>query len=451
VYSGFASAQLGYKSYVYLNLTGRNDWSSTLPSSNRSYFYPSANVSLVLSEVLGLQDTALDFLKLRGGWSEVGNDADPYQLASVYAIQPSFEGSPIQTSSRKKNNAELKPEITRSTETGIEASWFKSRLHLDLALYNTNSINQILEVQTSTASGYASQLINAGEINNKGIEVQVNGVPVQTKSFKWDVGLNYAANRSKVVELDKEGLLQNYVIGAPSVQVLAAVGERYGALFGTAYKRDGQGRIIVDGNGRPSPAPENKVLGHYTPNWVGGITNAFSYRNVTFSFLIDASIGGSIFSGTNQTGDYAGVLKQTLPGRDAEHGGVTYTDSKGVIHDDGIIFNGVTENGEPNTVPLSADAYYKALYNIHESYIYDASYVKLREIKLTYDFDRKLVRRIGLQSAGISAVAGNVAFLYKKAPNIDPEAALSTGNVQGVETLSLPTTHTYGLNLHLTF
>ncbi|OAV68575.1 Enterobactin outer-membrane receptor [Bacteroidales bacterium Barb6XT] len=455
VYSGFASAQFGYKGYAYLNLTARNDWSSTLPRSNRSYFYPSANASVVVSEWLGLQSDVLSFLKVRGGWSEVGNDADPYQLATVYNIQTAFEGNPILTSSKEKNNPDLKPETTYSTELGAELGLFKNRIHFDAAFYNTNSIDQILKVQTTTASGYSSQLINAGKVNNKGVELQLNVIPVQTKTFKWDLGLNYAANSSKVVELDKEGLIKNYTIGSQGVQVLASVGERYGILFGTSYKRDNSGTIIVDDNGRPKLDPNNKILGHYTPDWVGGFSNSFTYKNIDLSFLIDASIGGSIYSGTNQTADYAGVSKQTLPGRDAAHGGLTYQtvekSGETVTHDDGMIFQGITEDGKANTVVLSAENYYKSLYSINEAHVYDASYVKLREIKLTYNFDRKLIRRIGLEGASISAVARNVAFLYKDAPNIDPEAALGTGNLQGVETLSLPTTHSYGFSVNLKF
>ncbi|MDR2122942.1 MAG: SusC/RagA family TonB-linked outer membrane protein [Flavobacteriaceae bacterium] len=456
IYSGFFSAQLGYKGYAYLNVTGRNDISSSLPKNNRSYFYPSINASLLVSELLGLRSTALNLIKLRGGWSEVGNDTNPYQLINTYDSQPAFGGNPILTSSKVKNNPDLKPETTRSTEVGAEISLFNNRVHLDVALYNTNSINHILNVKTSAASEYTSQLLNLGKLNNKGIEVQLNLVPVKVKSFRWDLGLNYAANKSKLIELDKEGLLKNYVLGSQGVEVLAAVGEKYGVLFGTAYKRHDNGKIIVDPlNGLPQLDPTNKILGHYTPDWVGGISNTFSYKNIALSFLIDASIGGSIFSGTNQTGDYTGVLKQTLQGRDAEHGGLTYTTTNAsgvtITHDDGIIVDGVTENGDPNTTIVSAEDYYHSLYDIDESHVYDASYVKLREIRLSYTFNKELIKKTGLNEITISAIARNVAFLYKKAPNIDPEAALGTGNNQGIETLSLPTTRSFGFNVSLKF
>ncbi len=470
VYSGFASAQVGYRGYAYVNVTARNDWSSTLPRNNRSYFYPSVNASLILSEALGIKSNVLDLLKLRGGWSEVGNDADPYQLATVYNFETAYEGNPIQTSSQEKNNPNLKPETTRSTELGAELSLFKSRVRLDVALYNTNSIDQILKIKTTAASGFTSQLINAGKINNKGLEVQLDLVPVETKKFKWNVGLNYSINKSKVNILDDEGLIQNYEIGTSGgVQVLASVGQKYGILYGTAYQRDANGNIIIASNGLPVADPQKKVLGHYTPNWLGGISNSFTYKNIDLSVLIDASIGGKIYSGTNRTGDYTGVLKQTLHGRDAEHGGLQYyypgnnTSGTKVLlnggntpngetgYEDGMIFAGVTANGSPNETVISAQQYYKASYNINEAYIYKASYVKLREIKLTYTFNKNLIKKVGLEGASISAIARNVLFIYKDAPNIDPETAFNTGNGQGLESLALPTTRTFGVNLNLRF
>jgi outer membrane receptor protein involved in Fe transport len=231
VYSNFASVQVGFRNWAYLNLTGRNDISSTLPRENRSYFYPSPTASVILSDALDIKSDVLSFLKLRGGWAEVGSDADPYQLVTIYNIQQAFideekASSPIQTSDTRKNNPDLKPERTRSTEFGAEAGFLNNRIILDLALYNSNSIDQIIDLNTSAASGYIKQYINAGKINNKGIEAQLRTIPVRTKSFTWNLDLNYAVNRSKVVELDKEGLLERHVIGTAGPQIVAAVGER---------------------------------------------------------------------------------------------------------------------------------------------------------------------------------------------------------------------------------
>jgi hypothetical protein len=308
-------------------------------------------------------------------------------------------------------------------------------------------------VQTSAPSGYLYQLINAGKINNKGIELQLNATPVISGGFRWDINLNYASNRSKVIKLDDAGLLKNYVIGTAGVSVVAAVGERYGSLYGTAYLRDDKGNIIVDSNGRPERDPNNHVLGHFAPDWTGGVSNTFSYKGIELSFLIDASIGGNIWSGTAQTSYYTGVDIGTLPGRDTAHGGITFTDANGKVRDDGMIFKGVTENGNPNTTIIDAESYYKASYSINEEYIRDASYVKLREIKLGYTFNKNWIKKIiGLEGATFSVTARNIAFLYKdKNLNVDPEAAITTGNVQGIEVYALPTTRSIGFNLNLKF
>lgn len=480
IYSAYSSAVVGYKNYAFLNLTARNDWSSTLPSNNRSYFYPSVSGSLVLSEALDIKSDVLDFLKLRAGWSEVGNDTDPYNLQTVFVMQQQFAGNPILTSSTKWLDPNLRPETTRSTELGFEVGLWQSKVRLDVAYYNTNSFDQIIDVNTSAASGYLSRVINSGNLNNKGIEIQLNIVPVETRSFRWDIGLNYAKNVSKLDRLDKEGNLTNYTLGSSGgVSVLASVGQRYGALYGRAYQRDEQGNILVGANGLPLVNPSNKVLGHFTPDWTGGITNSFSYKNVQLSFLIDASIGGSIYSGTNRTGDYTGVLEQTLTGRGKEFGGLPYYvyevtlangdivqrkaqlpshDSQapsnalgGRVYDDGMIFNGVYADGTPNTTVVSAEQYYKAIYNVDEAYVYSASYVKFREITLGYTFNKNLVKKIGLGAASLSFVGRNLFFIYKKVPNIDPETAFNTGNAQGLESLSLPTVRTVGFNLNLKF
>jgi TonB-linked SusC/RagA family outer membrane protein len=467
VYSAYASAQFGFRNYAFLNVTARNDWSSTLPSNNRSYFYPSINGSVILTDALNLKSNTLDFLKLRGGWSEVGNDADPYQLSTVYNFQTAFDGNPIQTSSQKKLNDNLKPETTRSTEVGLEASFWKNRLHFDFAYYNTNSLDQILEIKTTAASGYNSQLINAGKINNHGVEIQLDGNPVQTENFKWNVAVNYAKNISKVEILDYDKQIQNYTIGSSGgVDVLASVGQAYGALYGTAYLRDANGNIVVGANGLPKADPQKRVLGHYTPDYTGGVTNTLTYKNLELSFLVDASVGGQIFSGTNRTGNYTGVLAQTLPGRGAENGGLSYyvtgttktllpagttAPTGAVVYDDGMIFNGVYADGTPNTSVLSAQEYYKASYNISEAYLYSSTYVKLREVKLTYNVDKKVVKKLGLAGASFTASGRNLFFIYKDAPNIDPESAFNTGNAQGLESLSLPTTRSVSLNVNLKF
>ncbi|MBC6112918.1 SusC/RagA family TonB-linked outer membrane protein [Pedobacter fastidiosus] len=468
-YSGYASAQIGFRNYLFANVTARNDWSSTLPAQNRSYFYPSFNGSLVLTEAFDIKSEVLDYAKIRGGWSKVGKDADPYRLLNTYVFGAPFGTNPQLTASTTDLNPDLKPETTTSSELGAEAVLFNKRLRLDLSLYNTNSYDQILSVDVSQSTGFRSKLLNAGKINNKGIEVQLGITPIK-KQFIWDIDVNYAANRSKVIELDKAGLLQNYVVATSSAQVIAAVGQPYGTLFGNAFLRDGNGNIVVNATGAPQTDPNKKVLGKYTPDWIGGISNTFSYKGISLGVLVDASFGGSIYNGTYSTGTYTGVLASTLPGRAAEYGGISYyypgnlkangtvrlasgaTAPSGVtVYDDGIIFDGVTADGKRNEKILPAQTYYKSFRTIDEANIFDASYVKLREVKLSYNLPTKWIRSLSLQGVSVSLVGRNLWIIHRNVTDIDPEVAFNTGNGQGLESLSNPTTRTYGINLNVKF
>lgn len=480
-YGLYGSIQLDYRRWAFLNITGRNDWSSTLPVDNNSYFYPSVTASVLLSEAFGWRSKAVNYLKIRGGWSQVGADANPYQLATVFTSETAFNGNPLQSSSTIGMNPNLKPEKTSSIEAGFEAAFWDNRLYLDFTYYKTDSRNQILKLATTAASGYTSQVRNAGHIRNRGYEIQLGAVPIQTsKGFRWNLDLNYGANSSKVVKLDDEGLITSYQLYSSGIQILASVGEAYGTLFGTSYVRDANGNVVVDANGLPKISTTNKTLGKFTPDWTGGISNTFSYRSLSLSFLIDASVGGSIFSNTNKTGKYTGVLANTLSGRDAEHGGLWYyTDAMGNnvrlsespsysvssdglyyaqvngqstrVYQDGIMVEGVTESGSKNEEVVSAEKYYHRIYSIAEANVYDASYVKLREGALSYRLPRLWTQKLHLQEASVTLTGRNLWTIYKSVPNIDPESALTTGNAQGVEAYSLPTTRSFGVNLSVKF
>lgn len=480
-YGLYGSIQLDYRRWAFLNITGRNDWSSTLPVDNNSYFYPSVTASVLLSEAFGWRSKAVNYLKIRGGWSQVGADANPYQLATVFTSETAFNGNPLQSSSTIGMNPNLKPEKTSSIEAGFEAAFWDNRLYLDFTYYKTDSRNQILKLATTAASGYTSQVRNAGHIRNRGYEIQLGAVPIQTsKGFRWNLDLNYGANSSKVVKLDDEGLITSYQLYSSGIQILASVSEAYGTLFGTSYVRDANGNVVVDANGLPKISTTNKTLGKFTPDWTGGISNTFSYRSLSLSFLIDASVGGSIFSNTNKTGKYTGVIANTLSGRDAEHGGLWYyTDAMGNnvrlpespsysvssdglyyaqvneqstrVYQDGIMVEGVTESGSKNEEVVSAEKYYHRIYSIAEANVYDASYVKLREVALSYRLPRLWTQKLHLQEASVTLTGRNLWTIYKSVPNIDPESALTTGNAQGVEAYSLPTTRSFGVNLSVKF
>ena len=447
-YGLYGSIQLDYRRWAFLNITGRNDWSSTLPVDNNSYFYPSVTASVLLSEAFGWRSKAVNYLKIRGGWSQVGADANPYQLATVFTSETAFNGNPLQSSSTIGMNPNLKPEKTSSIEAGFEAAFWDNRLYLDFTYYKTDSRNQILKLATTAASGYTSQVRNAGHIRNRGYEIQLGAVPIQTsKGFRWNLDLNYGANSSKVVKLDDEGLITSYQLYSSGIQILASVGEAYGTLFGTSYVRDANGNVVVDANGLPKISTTNKTLGKFTPDWTGGISNTFSYRSLSLSFLIDASVGGSIFSNTNKTGKYTGVLANTLSGRDAEHGGLWYyTDAMGNnvrlpespsysvssdglyyaqvngqstrVYQDGIMVEGVTESGSKNEEVVSAEKYYHRIYSIAEANVYDASYVKLREVALSYRLPRLWTQKLHLQEASVTLTGRNLWTIYKSVPNI---------------------------------
>lgn len=468
VYSLYGSAQLGYKNYAFLNVTARNDWSSTLPANNLSYFYPSVNGTVVFTDLFHLKSNVLSYGKIRGGWAEVGADTDPYQLYDTYGFTL-FGSNPLLTTSGIKMNKKIKSETTTSTELGLDLGFFNSRATLDISLYNTNSFNQILKVDITPTSGYTQELLNAGKINNKGLEVALGVTPIKQPDFNWNFSVNFALNKSEVKYLDDAGELENYTLGSDgTAQVVAAVGKTYGTIIGTAYQRDAKGNILISSNGLPETDPTLQDLGHFTPDWNGGFYNNLKYKNWGLSFLIDASIGGSIYSGSNSTGQYTGVLASTLPGRGAEFGGLNYyypgNDKKNLpvaasgsgpngekVYDDGIIAPGVTASGDANQQIIPASLYYKTISSVDEQYVYDASYVKFRELRLSYQLPGAWLSRMGIQGASVALVGRNLFFIYKKAPNIDPETAFSTGNAQGLEDLTLPTSRSYGINLSVQF
>jgi TonB-linked SusC/RagA family outer membrane protein len=469
IFSAFSSAQIGFRNYAYLNLTARNDWSSTLPRANRSYFYPSVNGSFILTEAFDIKSDVLTFAKLRAGWSKVGKDASPYQLINTYAFIAPFDGNPQQYANAVDLNAELKPESTKSTEAGIELGLFKNKVRFDFGVYNTKSTDQILNLDVSTSTGYSQKLVNGGTINNKGLEAQLGVTAVKTKNFSWDISTNFSLNRSKVESL--YGNIQSYVLGTNrTVQVLAAVGQPYGTLFGTAFVRNAAGDIIVKADGTPTISASKQTLGKFTPDWIGGITNSFTYKNINLSALVDAHVGGKIYSNTNRTGTYTGVLASTLPGRGAENGGISYyypgnsTANKAVqisagtaapggatVYDDGMVFKGVLADGSANSTILPAQQYYKGFTNADEAFVYSATYVKLREVKLGYTLPQQWIKKIGLQSATVSVVGRNLLIIHKEVPNIDPETAFNTGNGQGLEDLTLPGVRNVGFNINLKF
>ncbi|GAB3902336.1 SusC/RagA family TonB-linked outer membrane protein [Larkinella knui] len=439
VNSAYASANLGFRNYLFLDLTARNDWSSTLPANNRSYFYPSASLSAVLTDMFNLNSPVLSFAKVRAGIARVGNDTDAYNLIQAYTYQNPWGSTPSLAENNTMLNATLKPEITSSYEVGAEVKLWHNRIGLDVTYYDKQSFNQILSVNISQASGFNSKVLNAGKLQNKGIEVQLSATPIQTGAFQWDIGVNWARNRNKVVELP-DGLT-TYTLGTVrGMTIEARVGQPYGTFFGQGLLRDPNGNVIYDKSGYPQINPARRILGNFTPDWIGGFQNTFRYKNLSLSTLIDVKSGGDIFSQSVNIGRYTGVLKETTVGRE-----------------DGIIGQGVVNTGTaespvytPNTTKISSEEWHKKYYSLtnNEVTLFDASYVKLREVKLTYMISGQVFKKLPFRDIALSIVGRNLALLHSNVPHIDPETSYyNDGNLQGIENGQTPTTRTMGFNI----
>jgi TonB-linked SusC/RagA family outer membrane protein len=460
----YAFLQADYQGKVYLDITGRNDWSSTLPASNNSYFYPSVNSSILFNKIFNMSPK-IDLLKLRLAYAEAGNDADPYSILTPYNYQQLYNGIPSLSESSTLNNLNLKPEKSSTTEIGAEVSLFKGRLGLDVTGYSTNSRNQILSLPTPVSSGYRNRVINAGEISNKGIEVELNAVPIKLSGgFTWNVMINFARNVSKVVSLAPG--VDRIVQEAPGedASIEAVVGQRMGALYGPGFVRVPTGPLkgmpIIGSNGLAEITPTSIYLGNINPDWTAGITNRFSYKGVYLEFLFDIDHGGVLVSRFINKATGAGQLAETAGARLKHAPGDVYNSDYfrdgGVLQTDGSyarnlqIFDGSYSKGLNGTGPRD---FYKEYYDHNsEQQLVDRSFVKLREAKLGYNFPKRLYSRLPIQNISFSLVGRNL-LLFTKNQQFDPETGASTGQglVGGFENLSLPTTRSFGANLNINF
>jgi hypothetical protein len=415
-------------------VTGRNDWSSTLPPENNSYFYPSVSTSLVFSDALPAVGRYLSLGKLRASWARVGNDARPYQLAAVLVQRNPFGNLPVFNVNPQIPNARLRPETTNSWEVGTELLSANGRFGLDLTYYSSATTDQILAVQVSSATGYTSQILNAGEITNKGVEAVLNVAPVQLENgFRWNLTANFSRNRSVVQAL--YGDLESIVLGEFwGINVEARAGEPYGALYGFKYRRDAAGNWLINDQGLPIPETSKSTLGYYEPDFLAGLRNSITYRDFEFSFLMDWKKGGEMFSVTSMWGKYSGVLASSLEGRET-----------------GIVLPGTrASDGQPNQTVVTADRWQHTQWSTQENNIFDASYVKLREVRVAFDLPNRLLRRLPVKAVRVSLVGRNLALLHKNAPDIDPETGFDSSNFQGVEYAQIPPARTFGLTVKVT-
>lgn len=437
----FGDLKLDYKNILFLNLTARNEWSSTLPKSNRSYFYPGVNTSFVFNDVLGISHDILSFGKVRAGFAQTARDADPYQIYNTFAsasfgdgftdgIQFPFGSIPGFTVNNVINNANLKPEKTREFEFGTELRFLKDRIGLDFTYFANKNTDGIVAVDISPAAGATNAVVNAGATRSRGIEIGLNATPVKSKDFSWDVNVTFSRIRSKVLET-YPGVDQIYLGGFSGNPAIYAVkGERYGSIIGTAYARDANGNVLTDDNGLPTFV-DGVNLGHTEADWTGGIRNSFKYKGIGFDFLIDTRQGGYFYNGTEESLDFYGVSAKTA-NREQDY-----------------IFPGVNENtGLANTVVIKRDGNYYTNAQGTEEYVYKNNWVKLREANLNYTFTikNKLVK-----SVTVGGYGRNLA-IWTHIPHVDPESSsFGTGNGQGATRFAFPTTRSFGFNLKAVF
>ncbi len=459
--SVFASASFDYKKSVYLDLTARNDWSSTLPSSNWSFFYPSATVSWIASDLLKIDPQILSFVKLRASWAQVGNATDAYQLAMTYSskdLNPYNGTTPfhLPTTMPALN---LKPESITSTEIGAELKFYQNRFGLNVTYYDKVAKDQIMDIDISDASGYDKMKINAGEIENKGIELEFQGQILKSdRGLNWNVAVNWAKNKNQVNKLYSD--LKKYQISSSwgSITVEAIPGEAFGVIKGVGFNTDTNGHIIVGDDGLPEASKTPIVLGNVMPKWTGGINNSFEWRNFNASFLIDMRWGGSIFSVTDWFGGMSGVTEETA--QTASRAGTNGKNIRevGLVVGQDVLKNKtvVKADGSANDIVVSAQDYYESYWNTPEQGIIDASYIKFRELTFGYSIPHTILNKIGkIQSANISFVGRNLALLWTHKSNdvgIDPETAFGTTNAgMGIEQYQLPATRSLGFKVSLTF
>jgi TonB-linked SusC/RagA family outer membrane protein len=441
--SVFASASLGYKNFAYLDLTARNDWSSTLPEGKNSYFYPSVTASFVFSELLKVD--AINFGKLRLGWAQVGGDTDPYRIYDTYTFYTSFDKNHAYNMPMRKNNDDLKPEITTSYEAGLEMAFFENRLGFDVTAYYGETKNQIMPLSLSGTTGYTSKVINAGLISNQGIEVSLKGSPVKTKDFEWNIVATMSSNKNEVKEL-LDGVDYYRLVAAPfKVEIGAYVGEKYGVIMGTDYKYDDNGNKLVE-DGLYQYTSGNVPLGSVYPDIMGGLSNTFRYKNIELSVLFDGQSGGKFFSTSYMWGMYSGMLEETAglnelgkPIRDLE-------DPEG-----GVLVVGKNDDGTDNATRVDAETWGTYHYSGPAAQnVFRSDYIKLREVMLSYTIPLK--SSAAIEKLTVSAFGRNLGIWGPDTKHFDPEmATTSSGNIQGIEGGALPSVATFGINVGIQF
>lgn len=461
----FGSASIGWNHLLYLDATLRGDQSSTLPTSNNVYVYPSFSGSFVFSELLKA-NRILPYGKLRMSWAQVGSDTDPYQLGLVYTKSKyTYPGYTIgYINNNVIPNKDLKPTKTNSFEIGLETKFLNNRLGLDVTYYTQKSKNQIMSMATSWTSGYNYRLINAGEIDNRGVEITLNTRPVQTKDFAWDLNFNFSKNSNKVVRLvDGMDMFELEKASWLDVQVAAKVGENFGSIVGPDFKRNDAGQVLIDpSTGLPEYDKSNHVLGNASWDWTGGMTTTLSYKNLSLNAIFDVKVGADLYSMSERAAYESGKAKATLQGRDEWYRSEEQREAAGVakgmsnwMPTGGFVAPGVIDNGDgtyrPNDIKINPEDYWMSVCrNAPSMFIYDNSYIKCRELTLTYQVPTAWLHN-WVKALSVSFVARNPFIVWKNIPDIDPDSNYNNTTGMGLEYGSLPSRKSYGFNVNIKF
>jgi len=446
IYSLYAFGQLSWKNAVFLDVTGRNDWSSTLPADNRSYFYPSVGLSAVLSDLFTFPE-AISMARLRGSWAEVGNSANPYMVKRTASFSAGGTNGFLALSNTLPNT-NLKPERTRSTEIGLDLRFLENRFGIDLTVYKTNTYDQLFTVALPVGSGAREYYTNGGDVENKGIEALLSTTPVRQTNFNWDLNLNFGLNRNMVnrisddrprVNLTPSGFFSNFIIEE---------GQPFGNIYSRGFVRDEQGRVIVGANGLPKVTSGiTELVANFNPDWTAGISNTFRYRNFGLSFLIEHRQGGTVASETNAILYDDGVTAQTLVGRNGDlvFGQNVFTNEVAVL-----------EDGTPNNIAISAESFWRSIGGrsipVGEAFVDDATNTRLRELTLDYTLPQALFNKLPVSNVQLSLVGRNLFFIYRASDHLDPDFMGGTGpSSEGTQAFTPASSRSFGLSLKVDF
>ena len=442
----FASGTVGYKSMLYLDLSLRNDWSSTLPNGNNSYLYPSVTGSFIFSELVKEDLPWLNFGKVRLGFAQVGNDTDPYQIVDTYTQYTNITSTPGYVLANTLKNSGLKPETTNSYEAGLELSLFNNRFGIEATYYSSETKNQIIPLSITGTSGYLYKVVNTGLMTNQGIELSIHGTPVQTADFTWESSLVLASNKNKVKKLLEDVSYYRLTTAPFKVEVGAMEGQEYGVIMGTDFVYDAKGNRVINEDGSYAATDGNVNIGSIYPDFTGGWTNTFRFKNFDLSVLLDFSKGGNYFSTSYMWGMYSGMLEESAA---INENGVNIRES--IANGGGVLLQGVQADGTPNTVRMGAEDFGAQHYSGPAAQnVFKSDYVKLREINLGYTIPMK--SNYFVKSLRVSAYGRNLAVWGPDVKHFDPEMAITnSGNIQGIEGGALPSVANFGMNVSVKF